>query len=726
MRRLPLSGIVVAELGARIGAAVCGALLAQLGATIVVPERRGWATPKGRHRDQLIAGKLSIVIGDDAAAEGELLGKIIAQSDVLLLSSDMEPLGQSIQYPADADRIDCNVTAFGDSGPLAGQPFSDAQIQAVSGILDTTGIAAGPPSPIRLPIVEFMTGVYAAAACLAALRVRRAGGGGQKIDMALYDCAFVGMSTFLPTLLSGSKPTISRIGNRHSMTAPWNVYRARNGWVQLCAASDLQWTRICTAVGRPELANDPRYGRASDRAHRTDEVDAVLQAWIGRETVEACVSTFGLVDIPCGPVAEVDKYPREQNLDYRKSIRRVRDGMGMRDIFIPASPMRMGALPDLTLEEIPAPDSGRAAILHLMANHRGSKGAPTEKTKPRLPLTGLRVIEIGHYTTAPLGARHLANLGAEVIKIEPAEGEAVRNWPPVRSGKSYFFTLTNSDKLSVTLDMNSPEGVAHLRQLIVTADVLIENLKPGALAKRGFSVAEIEKINPRLIYCAVSGFGANSKYAGRPAYDTVIQAMSGVMNLTRAGDVPVKTGISSVDLLGAEIAVVTILGALEYREIYGAGQSIDLSMQDIGAWVTMPLWNDDQSAPCPTVIAAEDGYVVVEAPAGQIGPMLSRLAAVPSASRKEVAAGVAGLGYVSAPILSAREMLDSEQTRERGLIIRAKDSDGEEWPLLASPFRLKGTPPEMGRIMGPLGNDNSRVLGSPADIPPTHNSMAVQ
>jgi crotonobetainyl-CoA:carnitine CoA-transferase CaiB-like acyl-CoA transferase len=341
-------------------------------------------------------------------------------------------------------------------------------------------------------------------------------------------------------------------------------------------------------------------------------------------------------------------------------------------------------------------------------------------------LIGIRVLEIGHYTTAPLGARHLANLGAEVIKIEPMEGEAVRNWPPVRNGKSYFFTFTNSDKLSVTLDMTSPEGVEHLRQLVASADVLIENLKPGALAKRGFSIAEMKKTNPRLIYCAVSGFGADSKYAGRPAYDTVIQAMSGIMDLTRAGDVPVKTGISSVDLLGAEIAVVTILAALEHRDSCGFGQSIDLSMQDIGAWVTMPLWNDDQSAPYPVVAEANDGYVVVEAPAGQAEAVLSRIASSSLGSRSEVTATAANLGYVSSPILSVREMLESGQTRERGLVLRAVDSDGDEWPLLTSPFRLMGTPPVMGRIMGPLGSDNARLLCGPADKPTVNKPMAVR
>src|SRR5207244_127265 len=118
------------------------------------------------------------------------------------------------------------------------------------------------------------------------------------------------------------------------------------------------------------------------------------------------------------------------------------------------------------------------------------------------------------------------------------------------------------------------------RELLVSADVLVENLRPGSLAKLGFSAQEILNINPRLVYCPISGFGADSPYADRAAMDTTIQAMSGVMDLTRSHGVPYKTGISSADLTGGQLGLVAILAALEYRDRVGRGQTIDLSMQD--------------------------------------------------------------------------------------------------------------------------------------------------
>src|SRR5262249_18924365 len=183
--------------------------------------------------------------------------------------------------------------------------------------------------------------------------------------------------------------------------------------------------------------------------------------------------------------------------------------------------------PELSPDRIPAPDANRSEIMNLCAAP-GVAAAPTRRSEgpPPLPLDGVRIIEIGHYTTAPLSARHLASLGADVIKVEPPAGETVRAWSPVKNGTGYFFTYTTSSKRSLTLDLETEHGLAILRDLIACSDVLLENLKPGALAKRGCSAADIERINPRIVYCAISGFGADSIYSGRPAFDSVIQAMS--------------------------------------------------------------------------------------------------------------------------------------------------------------------------------------------------------
>ena len=702
--RAVLGGLVVAELGDRIGAGVCGSLLAQLGAIVIVPEWSNATEGKHRHRAQMVAGKKSIGLRRGDTSDDALLIRLIERSDVLITSSDLDPACRPGSWPKAETRVECDITAFGESGVLAGEPFSDAQIQALSGIIDTTGMPDGPPTPIRLPIVEFMTGVYAAGACLAALRARKQSGKGQPIDMALYDCAFGAMSTFLPRLLDGSGSRVGRVGNRHAMTSPWNVFQARDGWVLVCAASDDQWRRICNVVGQPELGDDPRYRRVADRVARHAEVDGLLQEWVAERTIQNAIEVLGGVGIPCGPVAQVHGYPREANLDHRGAICRVRV-RGGRELFVPASPLRMSLTPGLSPDRIPDRDEDREEVAALVQT-APALASKTASRSAALPLKDLCVLEIGHYTTAPLAARHLANLGAEVIKIEPREGEAMRGWPPAKKGTGFFFAFTNADKRSLVLDLETPEGASTLKDLIARSDILIENLKPGALAKRGFSTEDMTRINPRLIYCAVSGFGTDTIYSGRPAYDTVIQAMSGFMDLTRAGDVPVKSGISSADLMGAEMAVVAILAAVEARDQTGLGQAIELSMQDVGSWLTMPLWNGDESAPRLNVMRANDGYVVVEdnGAAAAEPPRASEM------TRDELACVLRDAGSCAAPVLSAAEMVASDQTRSRGLVFYAKDAMGEEWPLLASPLRLKGTPPVMRHLMGPLGSDGAAIL----------------
>ena len=708
-----LQGIVVAEIGTRIAAGVCGSLLAQLGAQVIVPELPVcFDGDKRYHRGQLMPGKLSL---EHRVGDLKLLRRILAKSDVVVVSSDADPdaIRAEVLTGSRPDLVVCDISAFGEGASAAKRPFTDIQIQALSGILDTTGLPDQPPTPIRFPIVEFMTGIYAAAATVAALRVRRLSGSGQRIDMALYDCAFASMSTFLPRLVDGSDSSVVRVGNRHAMAAPWNVYHADDGWVLICAASDMQWRRVCGVIGRMELAEDVRYLRVADRVARFSEVDEAVQAWVGRKSVSASLEQLAAAGIPSGAVTPVDGYPREANLVHRGMIGTVRDPASGNDLFVPRSPLRMTASPGISPTTLSELDADRALIQTLADEPRTERPASNAAGLLQQPLAGLRVIEIGHYTTAPLSARHLANLGAEVIKVEPPDGEAVRSWPPSKRGQGYFFTFTNSDKRSLTLDLESKDGLSCLRDLLTRSDVLIENLKPGSLAKRGFSAETIAEINPRLIYCAVSGFGDDSIYKSRPAFDSVIQAMSGIMDLTRSGDIPVKSGISSADLIGAETAVLAVLAALEYRDRTGSGQYIDLSMQDVAAWATMTLWDGTSTTPPPLIMPARDGYVVVEQPDSGIGNSLpdgGTLTDLAARTRTEIASALERHGYQATPVLSARETIDAPRTKARGLVFRVTDDEGEEWPLLASPLRLQGTPPRVRHPMPALGRDGPAIM----------------
>ncbi|WP_213736256.1 CoA transferase [Bradyrhizobium sp. dw_411] len=708
---LALSGVIVLELGGRIGAGVCGSLLAQLGATVILVEggddRLGG---KWRRRAACAAGKVSLKIDASEAADCDLLRNVIERSDVVLLSSDTDhAFAELTGSITERDRIVCDVTAYGRDGPLAGQDDSEWQIQALTGIVETTGSGEGRPTPIPLPIVEYMTGVYAAGAVVAALRVKNSTDRGQFIDMALYDCGFGSMATFLPRILTGSVEPIRRVGNRHAMIAPWNVYRATDGWILVCVGSDGQWQRLSEIMHRPELRNPP-FAKVADRVANVSDVDAAMQAWIGKLTIDACMTLLNEAQIACGPIVRIaDGYPHEPNLDHRDMIKRIVDQANGLDTFVAGSPLRMDASPGRTPSVIPAPDSGREQVHRLLAD-KGARRPKAEHTAAKAPaLAGIRIVEIGHYTTVPLSTRMLASLGAEVIKIEPPEGEATRPWPPTQAGQGYFFTYMNSDKRSIVLDLRKDADAAILRDLIKTADVLIENLKPGALAKRGFSAAEVAALNPRTVLCSVSGFGANSLYAGRPAYDSVIQAMSGLMDMAQSDGVPMKTGISTADLLGAEMAVLAVLAALAHRDRTGRGQYIDLSMQDIAAWLTEPAWNDTD-LPALSMAACSDGFVLAECDADRLGAMKAdRSRSEFDMKRDDLVAILKESNVRAAPVLSVREVVAAPQTAARRLWFTVTE-DGASWPLLASPLRLTGTPPAVRKPMPALGKDNQSLI----------------
>jgi len=157
----------------------------------------------------------------------------------------------------------------------------------------------------------------------------------------------------------------------------------------------------------------------------------------------------------------------------------------------------------------------------------------TTPAKPRLPLTGLRVIELGHYIAAPFATRLLADLGAEVIKVEPPEGDPVRGWGSAVDGNAVWFSVHGRNKLSVTLDLKSADGKAKLKQLVAKSDALVENFRPGQLERYGLGPTELHAVNPRLVIARISGYGQDDGlYRDKPAFGAIGEAMGGLRHLT--------------------------------------------------------------------------------------------------------------------------------------------------------------------------------------------------
>lgn len=208
----------------------------------------------------------------------------------------------------------------------------------------------------------------------------------------------------------------------------------------------------------------------------------------------------------------------------------------------------------------------------------------------RRPLEGLLVVAIEQAVAAPFCTSRLADAGAAVIKIERPEGDFARNYDDVAKGQSSYFVWLNRGKQSLVLDLATLHGKTELAGLIARADVLVQNLKPGALARLGFSPEDLRKRHSRLICCSISGYGETGPFADRKAYDLLIQAESGLCSITGGPDEPARVGISVVDIATGATAHAAILEALIARGISGDGADIRVSMFDVMAdWSTVPL-----------------------------------------------------------------------------------------------------------------------------------------
>lgn len=217
------------------------------------------------------------------------------------------------------------------------------------------------------------------------------------------------------------------------------------------------------------------------------------------------------------------------------------------------------------------------------------------------PLDGITVISLEHAVAAPFCTRQLADLGARVIKVErPGSGDFARGYDQRVNGQSSHFTWINRSKQSLALDVKQPLAKSALLELLKTADVLVQNLAPGAAARMGLSYEELKTHNPQLIVCDISGYGADGPYRDKKAYDLLIQSEAGFLSVTGTPDTPSKSGISVADIAAGMYAYTNILAALMLRGKTGKGSHIDVSMLEaMGEWMGYPMYYAYDGAPPP-------------------------------------------------------------------------------------------------------------------------------
>ncbi|MBV8151071.1 MAG: CoA transferase [Candidatus Eremiobacteraeota bacterium] len=387
---------------------------------------------------------------------------------------------------------------------------------------------------------------------------------------------------------------------------------------------------------------------------------------------------------------------------------------------------------------------------------------------PSGPLRGLRVFDLTRVLAGPTCAQMLGDLGADVIKVEkPGSGDDTRGFaPPYIPGtkESAYFVGVNRNKRSLTLDIAKPEGQEIALQLIAESDILLENFKVGTLARYGLAYPQLADKFPRLIYCSITGFGQTGPYAQRPGYDSLIQAMGGIMSLTGEPDgEPQKVGVPVADLFAGLYGCIGVLAALRHREATGRGQYVDIGMLDAhAAWLANQAMNYLATGENPPrlgnqhpnivpyqVFATADGFLVLS-----IGndPTFERfckefgLESFPADERFATnAARVQNRQLVTdtlAPVLAAhptawwvtkleelqigggpintlKDVFADAQIAARGVVREMPHGSGQTVKVVANPVRLSETPPDY-RIPPPLlGEHTEEVLRNELGLSPS-------
>jgi CoA:oxalate CoA-transferase len=250
------------------------------------------------------------------------------------------------------------------------------------------------------------------------------------------------------------------------------------------------------------------------------------------------------------------------------------------------------------------------------------------------PLSGIRVIELANFIAGPLAGTLLADMGADVIKVEPPAGDMGRATPPIRNGESVSFVALNRNKRSLVLDLKRPEAIEVLRKLAGKSDVFLEAYRPGALDKLGLGSAQVKEINPRIVYTSVSGFGQTGPDRRRAGVNLIIEAFSGVLSVTgEPGKMPMRPGVQSADVFGALFATYATLAGLVGAARHGEGRIVDLSLVEASiaaaAWeaaeyletgkVPQPLGNKHRlSAPYQLFETRDGRYLAIGTPNDQL------------------------------------------------------------------------------------------------------------
>ncbi len=566
-----LNGINVLEFHSNLGAAYAAMLLAEQGADTIKVEPPGGAPERGTpHFHVLNRSKRSVSIDFGTSDGKSALTELVKNSDIVI--NGFTPARRKsfgLDYPSmreiNSAILALNMPPLGSRGPNAEFDATDELVAARAGITGSQWARSGGPVGLVFPAASYSAGVMGASAAVAGLIARERTGDGQELEVSILAGA---LSLQTGSVLEHAKMERLYHGPQDPL-GPIPCYRLFEGsdgkYLFVACGNATFWGKFAIAVGLPELVSDPRFENApwGIPSEHWQALKDILEPVIRTRPRDEWLKILRTADVPCAPVMtrhEFIAHPQTAAIGMRKEIR---DPVLGATVQLGVS-VTLAATPGAIVGPVPAsPDATRR-----VAFDRGS-GAP-KSSNPRAslkgPLEGITVLDFTSYIAGSYGPMILAQLGANVVKIESLEGDAFRNF-------GFGFLGWNQGKRGLAIDLGNREGLDVVSSLAENADVVVENLRPGRMKRFGLDYESLAMRNPGLIYMSVNGFGNEGPEHNQPGFDPLLQARSGVM-AAQGGprQHPVYLTCAICDYGTAMLSAFGCLLALRARQSGGRGQ----------------------------------------------------------------------------------------------------------------------------------------------------------
>jgi crotonobetainyl-CoA:carnitine CoA-transferase CaiB-like acyl-CoA transferase len=587
-----LDGVTVVEFASHPACAYAAMLMAEQGARAIRIEPPGGDPGRGGpHFAVLNRSKRAIALNFETAEGKEIATRLVSTADVIVngfTPSQVHARGLTYEQvrAINARAVLLNMPPMGSRGPYAEMDAGDELVSAISGVTAAQGSLSGDPVPLAFPLASYQTGILGALAAVAALCWRDVTGEGQAVEVSMLAGAL--------SLQSGSivrNPDLISMmaANRRDPMGPAPSYRIYEGsdgrYFMLSCVTPIFWNKLALAIGRPELVSDPRFENApmgldaGQRAALLEILTPIMRSRTAREWLEI----FRQHDVPASPVLTRQQFMDDPQVKHVGMRRELDDPLLGKTVQM-GVPLRLSQTPGEIAGPAPALDPWEPMLEALVRGaERRSKIAPVKppaqapSSASGGPLVGTRVLDFTGYIAGGYSTMLLAQMGADVIKVESLAGDGFRF-------AKFAFQGWNQNKRGVVIDLRQARGREIAYQIAKEADLVMENFRPGNARELGVDYETLRALNPRLVYVSINGFGSSGRDFDHPSFDPVLQARSGVM-LAHDGKFwgrppihPIVLNLPFCDYGAAALGALASVLALRHQRLTGQGQHCEVTL----------------------------------------------------------------------------------------------------------------------------------------------------